>query len=89
MCRSEERERHAGRSLHLCRRVQHIFNEYAISGGGVVDKDVGHGANQRPASGRSKLHLHRRTVEDAGPYIYAAASNKISLSLPKLQYRFS
>ena len=30
----------------LCCRVQHIFDEDAISDGGVVDKDVGDGAHQ-------------------------------------------
>ena len=32
--------------LSLCCRVQHIFDEYTISGGGVVDQHVGHGADE-------------------------------------------
>ena len=36
--------------LLLCRKiphlVEHIFNENAVAGGGVVDKNVGHGADQ-------------------------------------------
>ena len=30
----------------LCCRVQHIFDENAVAGGGVVDQYVGHGAHQ-------------------------------------------
>ena len=48
-----------GRSLHLCpvgnglcaipilrRGVEHVFDENTISGGRIVDKDVGHRAHQ-------------------------------------------
>ena len=30
----------------LCRCIQHIFNKDAVAGGGVVNKDMGHGAHQ-------------------------------------------
>ena len=30
----------------LCCHVQHIFDEDAVAGGGVVDKDVGDGADE-------------------------------------------
>ena len=30
----------------LCRCIQHIFNENAVTGGGVVDQYVGHGADE-------------------------------------------
>ena len=62
------KERHAGRSLHLCpvgngkrhdtqvvpygaipilcRGIQHVFNEDAISGGRIVNKDMSNGAYQ-------------------------------------------
>ena len=30
----------------LCCRVQHIFNKYAVAGGGVVDKDMRYSADQ-------------------------------------------
>ena len=30
----------------LCCCVPHVFNKNAISGGGVVDEDMGHGANE-------------------------------------------
>ena len=30
----------------LCRRVQHIFNENAVTGCGVIDQHMGHGAHQ-------------------------------------------
>ena len=33
-------------ALFLCCRVQHIFNEDAVAGGGVVDKDMSNGAHQ-------------------------------------------
>lgn len=32
----------------LCCRVQHIFDENAVAGGGVVDQYVGHGADKTP-----------------------------------------
>ena len=32
--------------LPLCRSIQHVFDEDAISGGGVVDEDVGYGADK-------------------------------------------
>ena len=40
------------RATSLCTRetlrsgVQHIFNENSVTGGGVIDEDMGHGANQ-------------------------------------------
>ena len=50
-----KRERHTGRSLHLCPvgnglcaipilrcRVQHVLNEYAVAGGGIVYKNMCH-----------------------------------------------
>ena len=40
------RDTPGGVSLHLCRRIQHIFDKNAIAGGGVIDQDVGHGAHQ-------------------------------------------
>ena len=30
----------------LCRGIQHIFDKNAIAGGGIVYKDVGHGADE-------------------------------------------
>ena len=41
-----KRERHIGRSLHLCGGVQHIFDENAISGSWIVDENVGHSADE-------------------------------------------
>ena len=54
-----KRERHTGRSLHLCpvgnglcaipmlrRSVKHVFDEDAIAGGGIVNQHMGNGANQ-------------------------------------------
>ena len=35
-------------ALFLCRRIQHIFDEDAISGGRIVNKDMGDGAHQFP-----------------------------------------
>ena len=63
MCRSEiihnRRERHIGRSLHLCpvgnglcavpilrRRVQHIFNKNAVAYSWIIDQHMRHSANQ-------------------------------------------
>ena len=34
------------RSPVLCCCVQHVFDEDAIAGGGVVDQDMGHGADE-------------------------------------------
>ena len=41
-----KRERHTGRSLHLCCRIRHIFNEYSIPRGGIIDENMGHRAHQ-------------------------------------------
>ena len=54
-----KRERHTGRSLHLrlvgnglCaipilrRRVEHVFDEDAVTGGRIIHKNMGHSADQ-------------------------------------------
>jgi len=43
---SLRRDTPPGVSLCLCRGIQHIFNENAVAGGGVIDQHVGHGANE-------------------------------------------
>ena len=42
---TERPHKSCGRSI-LCRGVQHVFDEDAIAGGGVVDEDVGDGADE-------------------------------------------
>ena len=54
-----KRERHTGRSLHLCLvgnglcaipilrcRVEHVFDEDTVTGGRIVNKDMGDSADQ-------------------------------------------
>ena len=41
-----KRERHTGRSLHLCCRIQHILDKDAVAGGGIIDENMGHRAHQ-------------------------------------------
>ena len=42
----KHQKRAAKAALKLCCRVEHVFDEDAVAGGGVVHEDVGHGANQ-------------------------------------------
>ena len=39
------RDTPGGVSLHLCRSIQHVFDEDTVAGGGVVNQDVGDGAD--------------------------------------------
>ena len=42
----KHQKRAAKAALKLCRRIQHVFDEDAVAGGGVVDEDVSDGADE-------------------------------------------